>query len=870
MTETFDLLDSRSGYPDRSSYRVDMEARQKAEPVCGGEQRRTRFALTRYFSLTSLLCTVFIAVALGWSYQQLSLRDLNKLAEDRNLALTHTFANALWPKLSGLVDDSVSATPDALRSRAQDAGLYDLVAHQMRGTNVVKFKVYALNGVTAFSSDPAQTGEDKSRNPGFLAAARDGRVTSVLAHRDTMDTFEGSVTDLDVIFSYLPVRDEKKNVVGVVEMYSDVTSFVSRLERTRFIVLGLVVGLLALLYGLLYLLVVRAQRIIDHQASQLEDSLKEVKLANQELDGRVRERTQSLNESNRILQKEIEVRRTAEAQLKLAAEVFDNAMEGMLITDADTMILRVNPAFTQVTGYTADDVVGQTPRLFKSGHHNEDFYRSMWDSITRTGGWQGEIWDRRKNGEAYPKWLSIAAVKGEGGAVTHFIGTQFDITKRKQAEEKLNELAFFDQLTGLANRTLLLDRLKQAMNASSRSGNYGALLLIDLDNFKTLNDTLGHHMGDLLLKLVAQRLTACVRAGDTVTRLGGDEFVVMLTGLSTRESDAATQTEAVGEKILAALNQTYQLNEAAYRSTPSIGATLFIGHRSESEVVLKQADLAMYKSKEAGRNALRFFDPVMETAVMKRATLERELHEAIAEKQLLLHYQAQMTGDKITGAEALVRWQHPQRGLVSPAEFIPLAEETGLILPLGRGVMEMACRQLALWAARPAMAHLTIAVNVSAHQFHQADFVDQVLAVLKKTGAEPQRLKLELTESLLVSNVEEVIKKMLLLKAKGVSFSLDDFGTGYSSLSYLKRLPLDQLKIDQSFVRDVLSDPNDAVIAKAIVALARSLGLGVIAEGVETEAQRDFLTSSGCHALQGYYFSRPLALEGFEEYAQRV
>lgn len=867
MIKTFYWHDSGPGYPDGSSRSGIKNGRYAVEPV--GGQGHKRFALTRHFSLTSLVCTALIAVALGWSYQELSLRDLNNLAEDRNLALTHTFANALWPKLSGLVDDSASATPEALRSRAQDARLYDLVAHQMKGTNVVKFKVYALNGVTVFSSDAAQTGEDKSRNAGFLAA-REGRVTSVLAHRDTMDTFEGTVTDLDIIFSYLPVRDENRKIVGVVEMYSDVTGFIARLEYTRFIILGLVFGLLALLYGLLYLLVVRAQRIIDRQATQLEESLRDVELANRELDARVQERTQSLNESNRVLQNEIEVRRAAEAQLKLAAEVFDNAMEGMLITDANTVILRVNPAFTQVTGYTAEEVVGQTPRLFKSGHHNADFYRSMWDTITRTGGWQGEIWDRRKNGEAYPKWLSIAAVKGEDGAVTNFIGTQFDITKRKQAEEKLNALAFFDQLTGLANRTLLLDRLKQAMNASSRSGSYGALLLIDLDNFKTLNDTLGHQMGDLLLKLVAQRLTACVRAGDTVARLGGDEFVVMLTGLSTSERDAATQIEAAGEKILATLNQPYELQEAAHRSTPSIGATLFMGHQSDIEVVLKQADLAMYKSKEAGRNALRFFDPDMETAVMHRAALEKELHEAIDEKQLLLHYQAQMTGGRTTGAEALVRWQHPRRGLVSPAEFIPLAEETGLILPLGRWVLETACRQLAQWAALPAMAHLTLAVNVSAHQFHQSDFVDQVMDVLKNTGANPRRLKLELTESLLVSNVEEVIKKMLVLKSEGVSFSLDDFGTGYSSLSYLKRLPLDQLKIDQSFVRDVLFDPNDAVIAKAIVALARSLGLGVIAEGVETEAQRDFLTGSGCHALQGYYFSRPLSLEGFEEFAQRA
>jgi diguanylate cyclase (GGDEF)-like protein/PAS domain S-box-containing protein len=559
-------------------------------------------------------------------------------------------------------------------------------------------------------------------------------------------------------------------------------------------------------------------------------------------------------------------RKQAEEQLRIAAAAFES-QEGMMVTDTQSVILRVNRAFTELTGYTAEEVVGQKSSLLQSGRHNQDFYREMWETIHRTGGWQGEVWDRRKNGEEYPKWLTISAVKADDGAVTHYIGAHFDISARKHAEEKINELAFFDQLTGLPNRTLLLDRLRQTMTASSRTGSFGALLFIDLDNFKTLNDTLGHDMGDLLLKKVAQRLTTCVRAGDTVARLGGDEFVVMLAGLSVQEREAATQTEFVGEKILATLNQTYQLKDAAYRSTPSIGVTLFNGLQVEIDVLLKQADLAMYKSKDAGRNALRFFDPDMETVVMARAALENDLRDAVQEKQFQLHYQAQVEGGRVTGSEALARWRHPQRGMVPPAEFIPLAEETGLILPLGRWVLETACTQLALWAAQPGLAHLTIAVNVSAHQVRQAEFVEQVLSILKTTGANPQRLKLELTESLLVSNVEEVIEKMFALQAKGVGFSLDDFGTGYSSLSYLKRLPLDQLKIDQSFVRDVFSDPHDAAIVKTIIALAQSLGLTVIAEGVETAAQQEFLAGAGCHAYQGYFFSKPLPIADFEQFA---
>ena len=454
------------------------------------------------------------------------------------------------------------------------------------------------------------------------------------------------------------------------------------------------------------------------------------------------------------------------------------------------------------------------------------------------------------------------------GQATWNISIIREITDRKQAELRIERLAFFDQLTGLPNRTLLLDRLKQAITASSRNGHYGALLFIDLDNFKTLNDTLGHDIGDLLLKQVAERLITCVRAGDSIARLGGDEFVVMLVNLSANKTDAASQAETVGEKILSTLNQAYQLNAVASRSTASIGVTLFRGDLATIDNLMKQADLAMYKAKAAGRNALRFYDPAMEVAVMARATLERDLREAIQEQQFVLHYQAQVVDEgRITGAEALVRWQHPRRGLVPPGEFITMAEETGLILPLGQWVLETACTQLVEWAARPESEHLTIAVNVSAQQFHQRDFVDQVLKVLDGTGANPKRLKLELTESLLVSSVQEVIEKMFALKGKGVGFSLDDFGTGYSSLSYLKRLPLDQLKIDQSFVRDVLSDPNDAAIANTIIALAKSLGLGVMAEGVETAAQRDFLASSGCHAYQGYFFSRPLPLKDFEAFA---
>ena len=564
---------------------------------------------------------------------------------------------------------------------------------------------------------------------------------------------------------------------------------------------------------------------------------------------------------------DITERKQADEQLRIAATAFDS-QEGMVVTDANGVILRVNRAFTELTGYTADEVVGQAAKIPKSVRQSTQLYQSIQETVERTGKWRGEVWDRRKNGEEYPQWLTISAVMDDSGAVTHFVSTLTDITERKIAEEKVVVLAYFDQLTGLPNKRLLQDRLGQILTASARDDSYGALLFIDLDNFKTINDTLGHNVGDLLLKDAGQRLKMCVREGDTVARLGGDEFVLALRGLSNTECEAAKGAEIVARKALDTLGQPYTLGDASHGCTASIGVTMFKGHLCSIEDLMKQADLAMYRSKGTGRNKLHFFNLDMENAVKNRIALEKDLREAVQEKQFMLYYQAQVVNEgHLTGAEVLLRWQHPQRGIVSPAEFIPLAEETGLILPLGLWVLETACTQLASWAAQPHMAHLTVSVNVSAHQFGQSDFVNQVLAVLSHTGANPQRLKLELTESLLIGNVQNIVEKMFTLKAKGISFSLDDFGTGYSSLYYLKKLPLEQLKIDQSFVRDLLNDPNDAAIVRTIIALSQSLGFNVVAEGVETAAQRDFLAHAGCLAYQGYFFSRPLPLVDFESYA---
>jgi diguanylate cyclase (GGDEF)-like protein/PAS domain S-box-containing protein len=565
---------------------------------------------------------------------------------------------------------------------------------------------------------------------------------------------------------------------------------------------------------------------------------------------------------------DISKRKQAEIDLRISAAAFES-QESMLITDAKGVILRVNQAFTESTGYASEEVIGKTPGILKSGYHDAEFYRSMWDQVNRKGTWQGEVWDRRKDGEIYPKWLTISVVRNDEGSITHYVGAHIDITERKAAEAKIEQLAFHDPLTRLPNRQLLLDRLQHALSSSARSDWGGALLFIDLDNFKTLNDTMGHVIGDQLLQQVAERLLDCVREGDTVARLGGDEFVVMLEDLSAQALEAAEQAEVVGEKILAALSQPYQLSSQIFRSSASIGAVILGKEAHDAEEMLKQADIAMYQAKRSGRNALHFFDHKMQEAINARAVLEADLHMALEMRQFQLHYQVQV--DNLwqpLGAEALIRWKHPERGMMPVAQFIRLAEETGQILPIGLWVLEMACAQLSAWSRDELTCNLVLAVNISARQFHCADFVDQLKSIIAQHAINPALLKLELTEGMLLEST--AVAKMNALKSIGVKLSLDDFGTGYSSLQYLKLLPLNQIKIDQSFVRDIATDPNDAIIVQTIIAMGQALGLDVIAEGVEMSEQHELLEARGCRAYQGYLFGMPMPINEFDALIERM
>jgi len=562
--------------------------------------------------------------------------------------------------------------------------------------------------------------------------------------------------------------------------------------------------------------------------------------------------------------RDITKRKQTEEELRIAATTFES-QDAILITDPDTNILRVNQSFQDMTGYAADELIGQNPNILKSEHHDAAFYDAMWRELFDAGKWSGEIWARRKNGDTYPSAVTITAVRNDQQEITNYVCVFRDITRIKQSEEEIHRLAFYDHLTQLPNRRLLLDRLRHTIAGSARHGWHAALVFLDLDHFKTINDTQGHIVGDRLLMEVARRLKSCVRESDTVARLGGDEFVIVLEELSDNATEAAAQTEMIVEKIREDLGKPYALNNYDYLSTASIGIILFRENKECVEDLLKHADIAMYQAKMAGRNAIRFYDPAMQTAIEARADMEDELRQALAKRQFHLHYQIQVDNlRRPLGAEALLRWEHPDRGFVSPAEFIIITEETGLIIPIGLWVLQTACAQLKAWQHDPQTQNLTLAVNVSAKQFRQPDFVAQVKNILVESGARPSHLKLELTETMVLENVADTITKMQELKSLGVSFSMDDFGTGHSSLQYLKRLPLDQIKIDQSFVHDIAFDPNDAAIVQTIIAMSQSLGLSVIAEGVETETQREFLERHHCHAFQGFLFGKPLPLEQFE------
>lgn len=559
---------------------------------------------------------------------------------------------------------------------------------------------------------------------------------------------------------------------------------------------------------------------------------------------------------------DITARKTHEEEIRIMATVFSNSNEAILITDAENRILAVNAAFTMLTGYEQEEVVGHNPRMLSAGRTSKETFQQLWSSLSTNNAWQGELWDRRKSGEIYPKWLSISAVRDASGKIVNYIGSFLDISERKASEERVRYLAHHDPLTDLPNRYSLQLQLAQALALVSRSGRKLALMLIDLDNFKTINDTLGHQTGDRLLIEVAKRLGLCMRQSDFVARLGGDEFIIVLPDI-----DSPADAAHAADKILHAISEPYYIDGVELRTSPSIGICLYPDDALQSDELIKSADMAMYNAKAQGRGNYQFFTEQMQVAAITRLAIEADLRIALDRNQFELHYQPQLDlrTARIVGVEALIRWHHPSRGLLSPLEFIPIAEESGLIGRLGDWVLREACRQLADWHAR-GMDHLHVSVNLSASQFLDPKLPVRIAEILGTLGLDARHLDLEITESMSMKSPADTVSVMRSLTAQGASLSIDDFGTGYSSLSYLKLFPISTLKIDRSFVKDIETDPNDADICDVTVLLAHKLGLEVVAEGVETEAQLKYLLSIGCEKIQGYLISKPLPAEAVERF----
>jgi diguanylate cyclase (GGDEF)-like protein/PAS domain S-box-containing protein len=579
-----------------------------------------------------------------------------------------------------------------------------------------------------------------------------------------------------------------------------------------------------------------------------------LRLANRDLVADLTASADTLRRANRDLEREVAERKATEQQLRLAGEVFDGSIEGIMITDSDGRILSVNRAFTRITGYCAAEAVGRTPRLLRSGMHGEDFYRAMREALASAGVWRGEIWDRRKSGENFPTHFAISAVRDLRRRITHYVAVFSDISERKAAEERIEFLAHHDALTGLPNRVLLRDRFEHAAAQAARRERRLALLVLDIDNFKGINDSLGHTVGDELLRGVAARLRDCLRGSDTVARASGDEFLVLLDEFT----DAGAIPAVVG-KIQAALRPPIEVSGSALAFTCSIGASRFPEDGDGFDVLLQKADTAVHEAKRAGRNTWRAFQAAMNVDALEHVHLHALLRKALERGEFALHYQPQvdLADGRVIGVEALLRWVSADVGAVSPAKFIPVAEETGLIVPIGAWVMQEACRQNRAWQDA-GLPRITMAVNISALQMAREEFVDSVEEALRDARLDPGCLELELTESILVRDAEHALKVARRLKERGLTLSIDDFGTGYSSLAYLKRFAVDKLKIDQSFVRDLTTDADDAAIVRAVIQMGRSLGLTTIAEGVETEAQARYLRQEGCAQAQGYHFARPL------------
>ena len=711
-----------------------------------------------------------------------------------------------------------------------------------------KLRIFSSSGEILFSTDKMEIGQ-VNRKDYFLRFVSKGKPYTKTIRKEAK-TAEGEISKVDVVESYVPVMRQGK-FAGAFELYYDVSKRKSKLDGLVTRMYWTIFPFAFVLLGFIIALSLRASKNFE----KLRETELKLQRAYTEIEQKVLDRTDALRLANIQLEKEIEERKQYEKQMIQATTVFENTIEGIVITDSKGIIQRVNKAFTTITGFEPEEAIGQNPRILKSDRHDQAFYEEMWASLITRGMWEGEIWDRRKNGETYPEWLSINAIKSPEGKSIHYVALFHDITDIKSSEDQLRYQANYDALTGLPNRQLFNDRLKMAIAHARRNELPLGVLFIDLDDFKNVNDSQGHYFGDLLLKQVAERLTACCREEDTVARLGGDEFL-LLAQFIRKEEPAATR---LAERIIESFKNPFTLGDNQIYVYASIGITICPNDGNDIETLVKNADVAMYRAKGLGKNQFRLFTDAMNREVMRRIGLGNDLRRGMEREEFMVYYQPKVniqTG-VVSGMEALVRWNRLKKEMVPPGEFIYLAEDLGVIFPLGEWVLSTACRQAREFGVA-CHRDLCVAVNLSVKQFRQENLVAMIRETLHKTGLSPNLLTIEITENIVITDIEATIETLNRLKQIGVHVSIDDFGTGYSSLSYLKKMPLSELKIDKSFVDDIPDNAEASAIVKMVLSLARSLNLKTVAEGVETKKQLAFLRNEGCDEMQGYLFSKPL------------
>ncbi len=775
------------------------------------------FKLRYYFSIVSLIAIVASALTLSIYYRHATIKQLIKLEEQNYLALTQTIANTLWPRYRDFLVIAGSLTKSELAKHHLSEALYNDVKVIVQHLPVLKIKIFNTSGKTLFSTDPTQTGVVKPVSYPGTKVALTGEAISKLLERAEFRNLNGNkVFNRNVLSSYLPIRlaaDDK--VIGVIEIYSDITETLTEIERKQYEVIAVVLVILGLLYIALYAFVSHADKILARQH---------------------REHKQATELSSRL------------------GRLLDKLSNEIYIFDAENFqFTHVNQGGRENLGYTLEELRGM-PVLDLKPEITRDEFLSYIEPLRN--GEQDQVYFettyRRKDGSSYPVEVRIQFSPGEDPPV--YVAIILDVTEQKKTEDRLHYLAYYDSLTGLPNRHLFFNRLEQAMKEADRDERLVAVLFVDLDQFKNINDSLGHDVGDIMLKEASDRLSKCLRASDTLARWGGDEFNLVL-----RDLKNIHDVTVVAEKIVESISKPYYINMKRLFITASIGITLYPVNESNVEDLVKKADAAMYYAKESGGNNYQFFDHQMTAQLEERLELESEMRHALERDEFILLYQPQVGVDSgiVAGMEALIRWQHPKKGLITPDRFISIAEETDLIIPIGEWVLREACKQNKILqdsGFRP----IQVSVNVSARQLRESNLVQKIDQILKETGHDPALLNLEITESMLMRDVDAVIQMLNDLSALGVTISVDDFGTGYSSLAYLKRFPISTLKIDYSFIRDIPVNKDDVSITIAIINMANGLGIRTVAEGVEMEAQLDFLKLHNCDLVQGYYFCRPV------------